>query len=75
MTDETPATVDYTSPCDLCGEAATWRSTPKLAETEFTARVIACVQCCYTFVEPWKARYPDEAKATILGWLAERIAG
>jgi hypothetical protein len=73
MTD-TPATLDFCGPCEICGQAATWRSTPKLAETEFTARVIACVQCGYTFVEPWKA-VPVEKARTAIGWLAERIAG
>jgi hypothetical protein len=73
MTDE-PATVDWDGPCDLCGQPARWRSTPKAGEVEFTARVIACVQCCYTFVEPWKA-VPVEKARTAIGWLAERIAG
>lgn len=75
MSSDPPASIEYQSPCDLCGQPASWRSTPKVDEREFTARVIRCVHCQYAYVDPAKAVKRPETRLSALGWLAERIAG
>lgn len=73
---EPPSSIDWVGPCDLCAQPASWRSTPKAGESEFTAIVTACTGCGYVYVDPGKAvPRPVPRPMSALGWLAERVAG